>query len=289
MGTITLQSAAKINLHLEIQNPRPDGFHNLVSLFHLVSLHDTVVLRNLSKRGQIVIDGNIAVAPHTDIMYRAVEEFRAVTNNQTGIGIRIDKKIPIGAGLGGGSSNAAAVLCGLNLLLKTELPFDKLCAIGEILGSDVPYFLYNSAALVKGRGEKVVPLPSGRRQHVGLYYPGIFISTADAFCWHDSDGFLFDGWPETVLVDRFLNTRPETWQFGNSFERSIRKRFSKIDHALRLLEKSACLFYGLSGSGSAVFWLTNGANAAKKIGEQFSGEKVWIGEMLDRTRKPVLQ
>jgi len=184
---ITLHANAKINLYLEIIGNRPDGFHELVMVMQSVALYDRIVLRPLNTPSiQIQCDHPQVPTDHTNLAYRAVtllqKRFPHRTNRHGGIEITIEKKIPVGAGLAGGSANAAAVLFGLDILWQLGLTRMELQTLGAELGSDVPFCLAGGCAIATGRGEEVDVLASSPQLYVALAkYSSISVSTPWAY------------------------------------------------------------------------------------------------------------
>ncbi|MCX7656901.1 MAG: 4-(cytidine 5'-diphospho)-2-C-methyl-D-erythritol kinase, partial [Treponemataceae bacterium] len=178
---VKMVAPAKINLHLHVGNRREDGFHDIESLFLAVDLADTIRLTFGAKEGacDVVMPG--PVAPEDNIVSRVVSFFRSVTGWNAGVRIEIEKHLPLGAGLGGGSSDAAAVLKGLERLSGKDLPRDVRWNIASQLGSDVPFFLEPGAAYVGGRGEIVEALPFPYHMPIVLVNPGIHSDTARAY------------------------------------------------------------------------------------------------------------
>jgi len=150
-----LKAPAKVNLHLEILGRRGDGFHEILSLFQAVSLFDRIALRSLKVTGQVRVACTAPIPAERNIVTAALRAFRAKTGIEEGIDLRVWKSIPIGAGLGGGSSDAAATLRGLNGMFGRPLDGGLLAELAAGLGSDVPFFLEGGTALVGGRGERV--------------------------------------------------------------------------------------------------------------------------------------
>lgn len=184
---ITLLAHAKINLYLEIIGSRPDGFHELVMVMQSVSLADRVTLKPLNTPTiQLVCDHPQVPTDATNLAYRAVtllqKRFPNRTNKVGGIEITIDKKIPVGAGLAGGSANAAATLFGLDVLWELGLTRLELQTLGAELGSDVPFCLAGGCAIATGRGEDIDPLPNTPKLHAVLAkYTSLLVSTPWAY------------------------------------------------------------------------------------------------------------
>ena len=178
MNELTLRTPAKINLCLSVLGRRPDGYHEVEMLMQAVGLYDQVTVRHAESG--ITVDCNNTAIPggEGNIAYRAAREILNLMGRSGGVSIEIGKSIPVAAGLGGGSSDAAAVLVACNRLLGAGLGRDSLAEIGTRLGMDVPFFLFGPTALAKGRGELLTSLPSPPKFWVLLVNPGFETSTA---------------------------------------------------------------------------------------------------------------
>ncbi len=180
MTSIKVAAPAKVNLFLHVTGRRADGYHTLETLFVAIDLADTIVLEARAD-GAIRRSSELAgVAPDDDLVVRAARALKAATASPLGADISVIKRIPLGAGLGGGSSDAASVLLGLNRLWETRLPRARLADIGRALGADVPFFLQPQPAFARGIGDLLVPvtLPSC---WIALIVPPIAIATAGIF------------------------------------------------------------------------------------------------------------
>jgi len=172
---------AKLNLFLHITGRRPDGYHDLQTLFQILDWGDELRL-NVNESGHICRTAHIKGVPEPeDICIRAAHLLKTHTGVKQGVQIELLKRIPMGAGLGGGSSDAATVLCALNELWGCELTRSELAGLGLELGADVPVFVNGHSAWAEGRGEKLQSVSLGQRSYV-LVFPDINISTADVFC-----------------------------------------------------------------------------------------------------------
>ncbi len=168
---LTLKAHAKINLTLEVLSQRDDGYHEIISILQTVDLHDRIQLEVASS---VELRCNVPQLESSDnLALKAAQLLKAETSASFGVAIRLEKVIPVGAGLGGGSSNAAAVLKGLNKLWNLGLSTEQLLPLAARLGSDVPFFLYEGTALVQGRGERVRPLPPATLEWLVLLRPPI--------------------------------------------------------------------------------------------------------------------
>jgi 4-diphosphocytidyl-2C-methyl-D-erythritol kinase len=180
-GPLVIKSFAKINLYLRVLGRRKDNFHNLDTLFARISLADTITLkRRQDSRIRIKCDSRHVPKDETNLCFRAANLLRQELKLNAGLDIEIKKRIPVGAGLGGGSSDAASVLLGLNKYWRLNLPKAKLAILAAKLGSDVAFFIYNTKfALGSQRGDKIKPLSSLKNTKLWLIlvYPGIKVST----------------------------------------------------------------------------------------------------------------
>src|SRR3954452_3244816 len=158
---VTEKAYAKLNLGLEVTGKREDGFHDIVSVMHLVDLHDTLTFALAD--GEITVECDhpvLAAEGQGNLVWRAARLLQETSKADKGAAIELQKRIPLAAGLGGGSSDAAATLRGLSELWGVELPREQMRNLAAMLGSDVPFFLEGEAGLVEGRGEKVTRLPA---------------------------------------------------------------------------------------------------------------------------------
>ena len=178
--TLTVVAPAKVNLFLHVTGRRGDGYHLIESLFALIDFSDTLRLTP-RPHGEIVRSNEVAGVPaDDDLAVRAARLLQRATARREGVAIAIDKRIPLGAGLGGGSSDAASVLLGLNRLWRLDLSRAELAALGVSLGADVPFFVHGRNAFVRGIGERVQPV-SLPRQWLALALPATHVPTARIF------------------------------------------------------------------------------------------------------------
>ena len=182
MHQISLKSRAKINITLDVIGKRPNGYHDLSMIMQTVSLYDIIYMRKMHAKG-IKLTTNLSWLPNNEgnIVYQAAELFKQNCQIDTGIFIDINKRIPVAAGLAGGSSNAAATLIGLNILFETGLDQKELIELGVRLGADVPYCILGGTALAEGIGEILTPLPPMPDCYVLIAKPKINVSTATVF------------------------------------------------------------------------------------------------------------
>jgi len=286
--SVRIKAVAKVNLHLRVYNRRADGFHDILSIFQAVSLYDSLVIRSLKGSESIDIEGDFDCPARATTIYRAAEAYRAATGNRTGLSISVDKRIPAGAGLGGGSSDAAATLLGLERLLAGGLELAELQALGASIGSDVPFFLGQDAALVRGRGDIVEAIEARDDFGLLLVHPGFPVSTAYAYGLLDRlrpDSSLERELGSEELVSAYRGDIG-LWPFTNSFEAVIAHSRPEIaDIKARLLDSGAA-FAAMSGSGSTVFGVFPAGIQAEGALRLFraSGFAAWAASPLARCR-----
>lgn len=234
-------SPAKLNLFLHITGKRADGYHDLESIFQLIDLCD-VLSFSCIPQDSIRLVGMQDIDPSQNLIYRAAASLLPYRNRSYGVEICIDKQIPMGAGLGGGSSNAATALLVLNHLWQCGLTQQQLIDLGRTLGADVPFFIFGQTAWVTGIGEQLTPVPLATKQYVVLK-PDCFVSTQALF----SQKTL----TRNTKTSTFAAYQRDPSQFGNNFEPIARTLYPHIEAAFRYLDQ-----YGraqLTGTGACVF------------------------------------
>lgn len=182
MKSIKLTAPAKVNLVLKILNKRKDGYHNIFTLFERISLADKIIITAIHKGIEVSSDKFITADPKDNLVYRAAELILKHKKLNKGVKIRIEKGIPMAAGLGGGSSDAASVLMGINKLFNLHISEKKLMFLAEKLGADVPFFILNSPfALGKGKGDQLIKVKSERNLWHLIIFSGFKTSTKDIY------------------------------------------------------------------------------------------------------------
>ncbi len=243
---------AKLNLFLHVTGRRPDGYHELETVFQLIDWCDRVHLRRRDD-GRIEREGALpGVAPEADLVVRAARLLQAESGTPLGADIALDKAIPMGGGLGGGSSDAATVLLALDRLWGLGWPTDRLAALGLRLGADVPFFVFGRTAYATGVGERLEPLELPPSWFV-VVAPPVAVPTAEAF---GSPDLTRDTEPLRIAG---LSRDDRVWQGGNDLQPVVVKRYPEVAAALASL-KEAAVAAGLdpararmSGSGACVF------------------------------------
>lgn len=271
---VTIRAHAKINLDLRVLGSRPDGFHELRTVFQAVSLHDD--LDCLPHDGPLAIECDTAGVPldRGNLVWRAAEALWAAlrrTGGVHGVRIRLTKRIPVQAGLGGGSANAAAALLGLAHFWRVPVRPSQLTDVASRLGADVPFFLAGGTALGLGRGDEIYPLADLPRHWVVLLVPGFGVSSAEAFAWYDAerDTSRGPGLREPQYVPGPWPSRAA--QMVNDLETPIARHHPEIDQMRMALRRAGALASAMSGSGSTVFGLFQKQKDAVSAVEKLSG------------------
>ncbi len=270
---IRIRAHAKINLDLRVLGTRADGFHELRTVFQAIALHDTLTI--VPRPGPFAIECATAGVPldRSNLIWKAADAlWRAARRpGSTGdVHVRLEKKIPLQAGLGGGSGNAAAALVAFARAWRLNVRSSQLTDVAATLGADVPFFLSGGTALGLGRGEEIYPLVDLPRHWIVLLIPGFGVSTADAYGWYDADRNADRG------VFREPQHVPGPWpsraaQMINDLEPPIARRHPEIDQMTAALRRAGALAAAMSGSGSAVFGLFQRRSDAVAASETLGG------------------
>jgi len=268
-----IRANAKINLGLRILEKRPDGYHNIVTMFQEISLHDTLTISRRTD-DQITISGDVPDMPldRTNIVWQAFEKFQEKTGIYGGIDVKIAKKIPIGGGLGGGSSNAAALLKAVNELWDVNLDIKELAEIGESIGSDVPFLLLGGTMLGEGKGEKLTRFSLATDYYILLVCPGIHISTPWAYKHAKIILTKLDKF--TTFHSVFFGLRTDVWKKGliNDFEAVVFSEYPELAGIKKRMYDAGAFYAGMSGSGSTMYGLFTTRAEAEKTSVLFSDE-----------------
>ncbi|MGD8970778.1 MAG: 4-(cytidine 5'-diphospho)-2-C-methyl-D-erythritol kinase [Desulfobacterales bacterium] len=271
---IQIIAPAKINLFLQVTGKRPDGYHELFTLMCPLGLADRIRLDPAGPHIRVTCSDPAVPADWTNTTHRAADIFlRNLTNRRhpplTGVKITIDKQIPVGAGLGGGSSDAAAVFRGLNRLLGYPFRLPELMEMGREVGADVPFFIFGQPALATGIGQRLEPyrkLPSYR---VVLFYPGVSVSTEEVY--KNLDLGLTKC--KKKFKDFVLKQRPfdAALHLCNDLETVTLNRYPQVKAAKEALDGRGALGVSMSGSGSTVFALFADDGTARRALQSLEG------------------
>lgn len=268
--TLVLRPAAKINLTLRVGPARGDGYHDVRTLMQSVAVMDTLTLT--ARRGPFSLQASGAGVPtdDTNLVARAAAAlWRALGRDGVprDAHIKLVKQIPIAAGLGGGSADAAAALVGLNTIWDGRRSPQQLATIGATLGSDVPFFLQGGTALATGRGDEVYPVDDASRFGVVIIKPSFGVATADAYRWLDEDraasGQRGSKVGETPSRDLDIGWRVGPIALVNDLQDPVARRHAEITEIVSALARAGARAAAMTGSGSAVFGLFAEAQAPR--------------------------
>ncbi len=248
---LLVRSFCKVNLALEILGRRPDGYHELRTVFQTIDLHDDLTIADSSELTFECPDMP-DLHPEENLVWRAATALRDALGLGLGGRIVLRKRVPAGSGLGGGSSNAAAALAGLCRHWNVDPPAALLARVGARLGSDVPFFLEGGTALGIGRGEEIHPLPDLPETPLVVVYPGVSVSTEEAY---RSLNLTLTSWKSPNNISGFCRRLRDGQSVSlfNDFESSVFPAHPEIAEAKRFLESRGATAALLSGSGSSVF------------------------------------
>ena len=269
---LLVRSFAKINLALAVLERRPDHYHEIRTVFQSIDLHDEIEFFP-SARLELQCENLPGIPIHNNLIWKAASAFAESFAPGRGASIRLRKKIPIGAGLGGGSSNAAATLIGLNRFWDLGVENEDLHKAAARLGADVPFFLYGGTALGISRGDEIYPLPQIRATDLVLIFPGISISTAEAY---QSLGLVLTPTQAAHKMQGFcgrLNAEAGCPAgIFNDFETSILAAHAEIREAKEFLISHGATGALLSGSGSSVFGFFREEESALAVSQRAKRE-----------------
>lgn len=273
MNQITLRANAKINLFLNVLNKRPDGYHNIETIYQSISLHDTITLRKIW-HGGIRLQCNLPDLPtdERNIVYKAAKLMKMESKTDYGADIQIIKRIPIGAGLAGGSADAAATLVGLNELWDIGFNQDKLQELGIKLGADVPFCIVGGTCLGEGKGEKITKLNPLPPFPVVIANPGFQVSTAWAYENIDNLGLTESTKNANILIDKINQKELSNISddLFNIFELVVFRKYPILSELKDRLNKNGSLGSLMTGSGPTVFALVKDISTAINLCKEAS-------------------
>ena len=277
---LTLFSPAKINLYLRIVGKRPDGYHDLETVMLPLDFGDTITLALRKTSITLESDNPLLPTDDTNLALRAAKALATRCGVEAGAKITLRKRTPLAAGLGGGSSNAAAVLGGLNRLWNAGATEQIMHELAASIGSDINFFLTGSGAVCRGRGERVEPIPCKLSATILLVNPGFGISTKWAYDkWADAS--LTAPPPEVSLLLRALaedDLKSTSSCLFNSLEVPSVRRFPVLELLKQAMRDEAAEGASMSGSGPTVFGLFAEDAAAQRAGQRIRerfGPSVW--------------
>ena len=277
-----VRAFAKINRSLRVLGVRPDGFHELRTVFQSIALHDTLTIRAVQGPFRLTCDDPDCPSDEGNLIWRAAEQVWKAARRRGAprdVSIHLAKRIPLQAGLGGGSSDAAAALRALGRLWRVDAV--RVRDIAPSLGADVPYFFEGGTVLGLERGDELFPLVDAPRAWVVVAIPSFGVSTKDAFAWWDRSRTRVGADPR---VRPGADTQVGPYDLGNDLQTVVAKRHPEISQLVRALKRAGAADAAMSGSGSAVFGLfsTRAASAAAVASVSGSKRRMLITRTVDR-------
>lgn len=269
MKELKFRANAKINLFLEVLDKRQDGYHNIETIFQSINLYDTLIFRESHK---ISISCNNPQVPldSSNLVYKAIDILLKESGKNYGVDIQIDKNIPIGGGLAGGSTDAGATLIGLNKLWQLGYAIDKLLEFGAKIGSDVPFCMIGGTALGVGRGELLTKLDPMPKYYIVVANPGFQVSTAWAYKSLSNLGLTRIRKHGNIILDAIQ--RNDLKEMGvhlyNVFEQLVIEEYPIIGEIKAKMLCSNVLGAMMTGSGSTVFAITDDEQIADEVQKQ---------------------
>ncbi len=261
MNKLTLNAPSKINIGLNILNKRDDGFHNLITFFYpIYDLCDTLIFE---KSNHFIFDSNNIdlIKDHSNLIQRAHTSIENYCKKKINVKVFLDKKIPIGAGLGGGSSDAASTLLGLNEMFMLNIKEEKLLDLALELGSDVPFFIKSKPSIGSSRGEILQLSNNYIEKPIVIINPGIHISTKEAFTNITPKATSFNY--NSFITNENINYSLLNNNLSNDFEKYVFSTYPEIKLIKTKLYENGALFSLMSGTGSTVYGIFDDLEKAK--------------------------
>ena len=281
MDSITLLSCAKINMGLKVVGQRPDGYHNIRSLFQEVDLADTLTFDRLSGNTvEVECHAPGVPADRRNLAAQAAYLLKDEMGFKGGVRIRIRKEIPVGGGMGGGSSNAAVSLIALNRLWNLKMSDDRFHSAAQKLGSDVPFFLSGGSALISGRGEHIEPLLGMKNVCLLAVDPGFRVDTAWAYAKLEfalTEGTRYISFLNSVKASGRVDLQRLFHCMENDFLPVVSAKYPAVHKVLSHLESAGSLCSSMTGSGSVLFGCFQDRVAAEHAAGRLrsSGYRAW--------------
>ena len=268
--SFTLPSFAKINLHLEVLGKRSDGFHEIFTIFQTISLFDEMAFEIRESGIELNCDSDNVPTDGSNLILRGGKLLKNAFNVSRGASIRLSKRIPIGGGLGGGSSNAVAALVGLSRLWGIDASIEQLSALAAKLGSDPPFFLTGGTAIGKGRGEVIEPIDDFQAGPMIVVTPNFHVSTPQAYA-----GLNLTNTASNRILNVSRAAEIRLADLKNDFEKTVFAEFPEIERAKNKLVELGAKFARMSGSGASVFGIFDNEETRQTALKALGKEANW--------------
>ena len=284
MKQVQLPAFAKINSCLYVLGRRADGYHELRTIFQTIGLHDTLSFSSLrNPKLELSCDDPSLPTGRGNLVWRAVAAARRALGMRAGVHVRLQKRIPVARGLGGGSSDAAAALLGIERLAGRPIAAEERLRIAAQLGSDVPFFLCGGRAFGIGRGEEIYPLPDEPKAAVLLVSPaGIGVRTREAYGWLRAPRLTAPAAESKLRRFCALCWSGQGSLLENDFEAPVFRRHPRLARIKRALLRHGAAGAALAGSGSAVFGVFQSPAQARRAALAFPDDQVFLTETVSR-------
>lgn len=288
MKIMRLKSPAKVNFRLDVLNKRTDGYHDLCMINSAISLYDDIECSLIERGIQIDVENDPNVPEgENNIVYGVAKEILAYSNKNIGVHIKIKKNIPSAAGMGGGSSNAATVLMGLNEMLRINLSKDKLMKIGVRFGADVPFFILEAPAVARGVGDELARIKKMPKLPMVLVTPNIKVPTKWAFERYaaSNDNVAARVIAEEDIPVQFATKKAIIKYLNNDLERVTIGKYPVLNDIKKALTKLGAIATQMTGSGPTVFGIFPTAEAAQaacdRLSKSAADYRVFYAQNLD--------
>lgn len=279
MTHLEIEAYAKINLGLDVVRRLENGYHEVRMIMQTVDIYDTLTLEKCSAGIKMSSDSGEAPADESNLAYKAAKLFFETTKVAGGVDIHLTKRIPVAAGMAGGSTDAAAVLKGMNLLFETGLTQETLCEMGVKLGADVPYCIMGGTALAEGIGEKLKKLPDAPGMYLLIAKPDISVSTKYVYENLNLPGITnhpdITGMAEAVIAGDFSGILS---RMGNVLESVTETKYPVIAQIKEFMEENGAEKAMMSGSGPTVFGIFKEKQQAEFAGKEL--EKTQLAKQI---------
>jgi 4-diphosphocytidyl-2-C-methyl-D-erythritol kinase len=281
--SVRLPAFAKVNLDLRVIGKRPDGYHELRTIFQTISLHDTLTLSLTREPGiALTIKNSELPTGRENLVYRAIAAMQKELGHSGGVHAELEKVIPVARGLGGGSSDAASAMIAMLRLTKAKVPLARLIGIAASLGADVPFFLFGGRALAVNRGDEIYPLPDLAHRYIVVVSPkDVGVSTKDAYQWVSEQLTKRPEPPNIVEFCALCWSRQEE-PLLNDFEGPVFSRYPRLGEIRAGLLERGAADAALAGSGSAVFGVFRNPARARRSARSFPEDSVFAVKTISR-------
>jgi len=274
-----LRAFAKVNLGLEIEGKMDDGYHRIKTIFQSIDLFDILDFEIMESGIEVKGDREDIPWNEGNLIYKAVKKFNEKFGIKKGVRVYVEKRIPPGSGLGGGSSNAACTLIALRRIFCPHLEMEKLVPIASEIGADVPYFLHGGTCLGEGRGDLIREIEDLENLHFFIVIPDVNVSSEEAYNEWDKSRLTFS--PKKSNIKR-LEKHIDLDSLRNDLEKVVFRKYKKLEEIKKRMKKEGFRKVLMSGSGSSIFGVIDDMNKIEELRDKFSLYRVEIVRSIGR-------